>query len=700
MKQDKHQRAKDRYADAQDAMKDQHARMLEDLRFSNPADPQQWPDDARNARKARPCLTFDRTNQFLQQVVNDARQNKPSIKCLPADGGADIAVAQKLDGIIRHIEYVSRAGIAYDTAIDHAARTGLGWLRVVPKVMRPEMNEQEIRIMRIHDPLSVMLDADSTQPDGSDATYGFVETMYSTKAFERMYPKATPVSMDGGKWSTKDGVKLCEYFEVVEKEENRIQVNLEGQTMLMTEDEYWETSQQVGFKLPYISTTKVTTRKVLWHKMTGAEMLEETEFPSQYIPLIPVIGDEIWIEGERFLCGMVRKMMDSQRFHNYSISQLAETIALQPKAPFIAPKEAIEGNEAQWARANAGTDAYLAYNHLDSEGNPIPAPQRQNPPVMSQGWSELMQYSTGAMESSVGMFKANLGQQGNETSGRAIRARQMEGDTANFHYVDNMSRSIEQLGRVIVDMIPRVYTEARQVRILGEDGKQDFVQMDPKQAEATKKDQSGKVVSINPNVGAYDVRVSVGPSYTSVRQEAAENIIEISQGNPQLGAALAPLLMKMRDMPEGDKAYKVALALLPPPVQQAYEGDEQEQMSPEHAAKMQEMQQGIEQLSQALENASNVADELEAKALAKDEEMAVKRVDSNTKAYQAITQRLQAIGSLLSAQELQALAEETKREAMEQPDPGRAPSESMGVPEDAETEQPADAGFFTPEGMP
>lgn len=710
MKQDKHQRAKERYSDAQEAMREQHARMLEDLKFSNPADPQQWPDDAMNARKNRPCLTFDRTNQFLQQVVNDARQNKPSIKCLPADSGADIGVALKLDGIIRHIEYVSRAGIAYDCAIDHAARVGLGWLRVVPEVIRPETNEQELRIMRIHDPLSAMLDADSTQPDGSDATGGFIETLMSDKAFKADYPKATPVSMDGGKWSGIDGVKLCEYFEVVKKQENRIQcIGVNGQSQIVSEKEYWAIAEETGYKPIFISQSMVETRKVIWQKMTGAEILEETDFPSQYVPLVPVVGDEIWIEGKRYLCGMVRKQMDAQRFHNYTISQLAETIALQPKAPFIAAKEAIEGNEFAWRNANAGTASYLPYNHLDSEGNEIPKPERQAPPAMSQGWAELLQYSNNAMESAIGMFKANLGQQGNETSGRAIRARQMEGDTANFHYVDNMSRSIEQLGRIIVDMIPKVIKESVQARILGEDGKQDFVQIEPNMREPVKKDKTGKVIAINPGVGNYDVRVKAGPSFTSIREEAAQNIVDITQGNPQLGAALAPMLMKMRDMPEGDKAYKVALALLPPNVQSAYEDEQGEQMSPQHAAKMQQMQQQLKQAMQALENAAAEVDKLEAGEAEKAAQCKIKEVEANTKAYAAITSRLQILAPLLSQFEVQQLAQETRREAMEQPDPGMPPSESMGVPESYEEQppdpqmmqqtQPADAGFFTPEGM-
>ena len=595
MKQDTHQRAKERYADAQDGMREQHARMLEDLRFSNPAEPEQWPGEARKARLNRPCLTFDRTNQFLQQVVNQARQNKPAIKFLPADSGADIIVAEKLNGMMRHIEYVSRMGIATDTAIDHAARVGLGWLRVVPKVMRSETNEQEIRIQRVYDPRSCLL-CDWTEPDGSDATGAFAETILSQRQFEALYPKAKPVSMDGGRWGFADAVKLCEYFELVETEENRLLVEVDGQQIVLTEGEYWKTARATGVQLPFKGQTTVTKRTVKWYKMTGAEILEETDFPSQLLPIIPVIGDELWIDDKRYLCGMVRKMADSQRFHNYTVSQIAETVALQPKAPFLAPFEAISGFEHQWARANTGNDAYLPYNHVDEQGQPLPAPSRSAPPVMSSGWEGLMAYSTQALQASIGNFEANLGEKGNAVSGRAKLADQHRGDTANFHYVDNLSRSLEQLGRVVADMIPRVYDTKRQARILGEDGGQSFVQLDPNQPQAVQRNESGQVTSINPGVGAYDVRVSVGPSYTSMREEAAQNIVDLSQGNPQLGGALAPLLMKLRDMPDSDRAYKIALALLPPQVQKAYEDeDQQADIPPQVAARMEQMQQVLQQ---------------------------------------------------------------------------------------------------------
>src|SRR4051812_26942363 len=197
MTQDTHRQAVEEFEDARDAMSEAYSQMREDLRFSDPTNPQQWDKLASQLRNGRPCLTFDRTNQFISQVVNSGRQNKPSIHVLPANSGADQDVAEKLNGIIRHIEYVSRAGIAYDTALEYAARIGLGWMRVVPEVMRAETNEQEIRIKRIADPLSCYLEAGWTEPDGSDAMVGFVETMIPAKTFKAMWPKDKAQSWEG-----------------------------------------------------------------------------------------------------------------------------------------------------------------------------------------------------------------------------------------------------------------------------------------------------------------------------------------------------------------------------------------------------------------------------------------------------------------------------------------------------------------------
>lgn len=694
---DIHQRAKERYNQARDAFAETRNRMVEDLRFSNPAKPEQWDERVRKMREnsadgARPCLTFDQTNQYIAQVVNDSRQNKPSIKVMPVDSGADPDVAERLEGIIRHIEYASRAGIAYDTAQEYAARIGLGWLRVLPEVVDPEQNLQEIRIKRVHDPLSALIDNESTEPDGSDAMWGHIETRLQKSVFEKRYKGKKVESWDSNGWFDKDGVRICEYFEITETDKNMLVIRgPEGDEMRLSEEDYWALAQQIGFNPEVISTYTGKARSQKWVTMSGCEILEETDFPSKWIPIVPVLGYEIWIEGKRYLCGLTRRMMDAQRAYNYERSSYIETVALQPKAPFLTAWESIENFEGEWASANVGNKAYLPYNAFDENGQALPTPSRQSPPAVGAAFIQGQQMALSDLQASVGMYRANLGAPSNETSGRAINARKMEGDTANFHYIDNLSRSMEHLGRIVVDMIPKIYDTKRIAKILGDDGSNDQVTIDPQQPQAAVK-QGKKVVVINPNVGTYDVRVKVGPSYTTLREEAALNLSEILKGNPNLVPILGPMWAKMQDWPEAEKVSRMLLAMAPPQVQEIEQGNTD--IPPAVQAQMQQMQQQIQQLSEALQNAAQEVDETRSKEAAEQRKLDIE-------AYKAETERMTAVAPAMTPEEVQALVMQTLQQVLSAPPLQEAPPMQSPPPQDMQPEQmqiePAQAGFFTPE---
>jgi hypothetical protein len=616
MAQDQHRRAIERYEDAKEAVHEQHARMLEDLRFSNPADPKQWGDDALKARKGRPCLTLDRTNQYIVQVVNDARKNKPGITTMPADSGADVEVAKRLDGIIRHIEYRSRAPIAYDTAIEHAARCGLGWLRIVPEVVRAETNHQEVSIKRVHDPLSIVIDPDSTEPDGSDAMDGWAETVMSERSFKKAYPKADTSSWSGGGdgyWHSQEGIRICEYQYVQETEKNHLVVEApDGGQIDLSEDDYWTLAKQIGYQPRVVQQFMGKERTVKWCKLNGSEVLEETVFPSRWIGFIPVLGFELWVEGRRYLCGLTRRMAEAQRAYNYERSALVEAVALQPKAPVMVPHESVDGHEDHWKSLNKGDPAYLPFNAIDTEGRPLPMPQRLSPPTFPVAFAQGGQIALGDLEASVGMTQSTLGNPSNATSGRQERERKEQGATATYHFVDNLSRSIEHAGRIVVDMIPKLYDVKRQARILGIDGQQDQVDIDPEMGQAVRRDK-GKVVAINPGVGTYDVRVVAGPNYVTQREEAAEGITNVLQAAPQFAPALVPALVKLRDWPDADKVSRMLLAMAPPEVQAiAAEGQNGETpIPPQLRAQMQQMQQQLQEMGAMLDAGEKELERLE-----------------------------------------------------------------------------------------
>jgi hypothetical protein len=625
--------ARERYEHAKDVLREQHDRMREDLRFSNPAEPEQWPDELRKQREgdpygARPCLTLDRTNERIAQVVNESRRNKPATKVRPVDSAADIKVAAQLDGLFRHIEDASRAQIANDTAIEQAARVGCGWMRVVPVVVNEETNEQEIRIQRVVDPLSVHLDPDAQEPDGMDSMWGQIETRIGRKMFERAYPKASlngwPSDLESRYLDDKTVVVL-EDFVVVESKENCITIpGIDGQSWELTEEQYWQTAQATGVKPPVLRQYMRVKRRVKWRKLTAMEVLEETDFPASYVPLIPVIGDEVWIDGKRYLSGLVRRMRDPQRLYNYERSSYVEAVALQPKVPYVGDPRSIAGYEEFWNNANRRNYPFLPAKLVDSNGSPIPPPQRQPGPALPSAYVQGASMALDDIRGSVGMYDASVGAPSNESSGKAILARQQQGDTANFHYQDNLARAIEHRSRIILEMIPSIYDTERVARILGDDGQQSSIRIDPRMPVAAKYENGKKLIAINPAVGKYDVTVSVGPTFSSKRQEQVAALGEMINGNPQLFSMIGDAYVEAMDWPNADKIARRLKAALPPEVKASEEGDNGADIPPEILAKMEKAQQMIDQLSQALNEARDELEKVKVGESIKAAELALK----------------------------------------------------------------------------
>lgn len=619
--------ARERWKDCEEHDREARELRTDDLRFSNPAEPEQWPEELKQMRQnavggARPCLTFDQTNPFLNQVINAARESKPSITVRPVDSGSDVKVAETLSCLIRHIEDHSRADIAYDTAIDYAARCGLGYFRVVTEVTNYAQNEQEILIQRIADPDSVRLDPDWQEPDGSDIAFGFVESQMTKRAFTRKYPKAKAVDFDTDKdgWFTEKMVRIVEYFNVREEKENiLVIVDENNEEAEYCEKDYWDLVQETGMRPDVVRTYEAKTRKVDWYKLTGAEVLEKTEFPASYVPIIPVIGSEVWIEGKRHLSGLIRPMKDPQRAYNYDRNNYIEHVSLQNKIPYLIAAEAVEGREGEWGSANTSNAAYLTYNYTDSDGKTLPTPQRQMPPAASSAYAQGSQMALADIQAGIGMFQANLGQRSNETSGVAIDSRKAQGETASFHYIDNRNRSIRHCGRILLEMIPRVYDTKRQLRILGESGEPTNVTLDP-DLQQSHEMKGNTLAAFNPSIGNYDVSVQAGPAYGTRRQEALQALKEVINGNPQALALLGDQLISLTDMPNAEKFAKRMKFMLPPEVKAAEDAENQGQESPEVMQVKQQAQQAIDELSSHMKEAMAQIQQMQAALDDKDKE--------------------------------------------------------------------------------
>jgi hypothetical protein len=605
--------ARERYAYARDAWAPIFKQMRDDLRFSDPTDLQQWPEDVKRERMnsaggARPCLTFDQIGQFVRQVVNQARRNRPAMKFIPVDNQSDPELAEVLQGLARQTEYESRADVAYITALDHATRGGLGYFRARTEEVKGAnvKGQQCVKIDRVVDPETVLIDPDFREPDGSDAGWGFAQEVMTRKAFEKAYPKAKGSrEFDEDGWFSDKHVRIAEYYRVIEQTRNVITAG--GRDY--SEDEFWE-AVQAGTVQPLAEAVRDEKTRVVEHfKLTGEEILERTTFPGEYVPLFPVLGNEQWEDGKRKLSGAVRAARDPQIAYNYERSSAIEAVAMGPKAPWVAPAEAIEGYEGQWANANRGNAAVLPYNSIDEAGNQITPPSRIAPAGMSPGWMGLEERSKADIQAALGQYNASVGNNPNSQSGRAVLALQDKADVGTYHYLDNLGLTISHLGRVLTQVWPVIYDQAQIVRILGEDDEADFVQIDP-QAERgyTKgKDQTGReVVVINPSAGKYDVRVTTGPAYMTRQAEAAAEIGELVNGNPQMLAMLGDIWVKMRNIPNADKIARRFEAMLPPEVKAAEDAEDgQQQIPPQVMQVLQQAQQEIQQLQQALQEAQS-----------------------------------------------------------------------------------------------
>lgn len=505
----------------------------DDLHFQSDHEYAQWDEkDAIARRKSgRPVLTIDQLAQFVNQVSNDVRMNTPSIDIAPSGGGADQETAEIFQGIIRQIEYKSGADDAYDNAVNFAIKCGIGYIRVDHDYADFMSFDQELHIERIINPFSVLFDPESIKADGSDARFCFVLEKMKVEDFKEKYPKANPVSFavqyDSEEFA--DDVILAEYFYIEEQEVTLILVDGEAR-ILKSEDEI-----EVG-----AVTRKSKIRVVRRCKMNGEEKLEETTFPGDFIPIVPVYGEEAWLDGKRHLYSLIRRSKDSQRMFNYWASMETELLQKSPKAHIIA----VEGTTDDFAEdyINPDKSAVLRYKQTDSSNRPAPPPQMTPPVQIPTGIVNARQQTTQDIRATMGLYDAFLGQQDNAISGVAIAGRQREGNRAVFHYADNLVRAIAQVGRILVSAIPEIYDTPRVVQIIGKEETNDVVGINGMFVEGQEHNYSlGK--------GSYTVKVTTGASFSTMRQEAAEAYQRIVSAQPELMQVMGDLLFKYMDFP-------------------------------------------------------------------------------------------------------------------------------------------------------
>lgn len=589
---------------------------------------------AQREREKRPCLTINRLIQHLHQVTNEQRQNRPGIKVSPVDDFGDLEKAKIRQGMIRHIEVSSDADIAYDTALEAAATHGRGWFRYLTEYEDPFSFNQIIKCVWVLDALSVYPDPHCESPVYADMNYCFIIGQMSKEAFCQQWPAADVTAWNawssrGDGWVTTSAVRVAEYWYkeyerglIGQLEDGRVVpvgVVVEGaRPSPQTVQTLDPATNPAGMAIVRVRETMVPVLK--WCKINGHQVLERTDWPGQWIPIVPVMGEQRVVKGKIRRNGIVKHATDPQRMYNYWRTAETETIALAPKAPFIAAEGQIKGYEAQWRSANINNWSVLTYKPQDVNGHVLPPPQRNvyEPPVAAITQASML--AADDLKSTTGIYDAALGNRSNETSGRAINARKSESDIATFHYTDNLLRSLRHGARILLDLMPPIYDSARVARILGEDGTSETV---PINQEAPNP-KTGEVDDWNDmTVGKYDVTVSAGPSYATKRQEAVDSMTQMVQAVPDLFKIAGDLLVSNMDWPGADALAARLKKTLPPELQ---EHDEQDP-----AAQIEQMKQLIPQLQQQLEALNAFAQECEQQLGQLQQENQALKADENAK---------------------------------------------------------------------
>jgi hypothetical protein len=673
---------------------------IDDLKFyaGSPDNHWQWPADVLATRgavqgqtiNARPCLTVNKLPQHVRQVTNDQRQNRPSGKVIPADDHADIEVAEIFNGMVRHIEYISDADVAYDTACENQVSYGEGYIRILTEYCDENTFDQDIKIGRVRNSFSVYMDPTIQDPTGADAKWCFVTEDITKADYERMYPDSAPITtlqtlgvgdQNLSQWLTEDTIRVADYYYL---DYDRATLNLYPGNVTAFENTPEDKQLKAIYGKPKRSRESDRV-KIKYCKINGYEILEERDWAGKYIPVVRIVGNEFEVDGRLYVSGLVRNAKDAQRMYNYWVSQEAEMLALAPKAPFIGYGGQFEGYENQWKTANTNNWPYLEVNPdvTDGSGNMLPLPARAQPPMASSG---LLQAKAGASEdikSSTGQYNASLGMGSNERSGKAILARQREGDVGTYHYGDNLARGVRHIVRQLVDLIPKIYDTQRVARIIGLDGETKMVKIDPAQEEPVKKIMQDDIVIdkiYNPNVGKYDVVVATGPGYATKRQEALEAMAQLLQGNPSLWAVAGDLFVKNMDWPGAQEMAKRFAKTIDPKLME--DGDKQ----PELQAAEQQMQAMGQELDQLHEMLKNVGKSIEA------QDMQRKDFEAEVKMYEAETKRIAAVQAGMTEQQIQDIAMGVVAAAME--------SQSMMNQMPEMREEPMQEEMMPPQGMP
>lgn len=669
--------------DGEDFEAEARVRMDYDYKFAHgdTHNKYQWDADLvlkRNTEE-KPILTINKVQQHNLLIINDSKQNKSGVRVRPVNNEASFEGAELYQELIYHIEYISGAENVYDHGITWQVEAGKGYWYVTTEYEDDRTFDQEIYVRQIKDPRNVYTDMNFEEIDGSDMRWGIIFEDIDKDLYKKKYRKfanvggnnvlGSSVTTDG--WISRDKIKIALFYRREEKEEKLVafldengeqQIGYHSELTKEGKERYAEVKDD-----PTSQERDVVTHNVKLYKIAGDRIIEQTDWVGSTIPIVRLPGVETVIDGVYDCCGHTRALINPQQMYNYNSSANVEFIALQTKSPWVAASAAIEGYEEYYKTSNSMNHAYVPYNHIDDDGNEIPAPQRSQGVQSGMGYVKGLEISQNEMMMASGQYQSQMGENENAKSGVAINARQRQGDRSTYHFLDNQNIAIRRTGKIFLEVIPKVYDTKRIKKILGRDGTKMHITIDPEATQVQQQEtinadkdaaQQIKQFVFNPTFGKYDLQSSSGPSYATQRQEAFAALNELAQTNEKFMDVGGDIYFKNADFPGADELSARYRRTIPPGVTGDAPPPAIEQVMQQAGQQIQTLQGAVAHLNQMLED--------------KDREMTLREqefllqlkktgVVENRLDYDSETKRLTALGNAgpgISIEQIQAVVKQ------------------------------------------
>jgi len=592
--------------------REERKKAISDMRFAH-VDGAQWDDDASEKRANRPRFSVNKVAPAIAQVVGDQRQNRTSIKVRPVSNGADEKIAKVFNGLIRNIESLSKATNSYDAAFDEEVTGGFGGWRVLTEFNDDDIFEQDIKISPINSAASSLYFGPSAEYDKRDAPWAFVITDMSISEFKEKWPNAQASDFSQSNlsnstcrdWFSNESVRVAEYWKkiLVTKE---IALLSDHRVIDLTEDgSVLDELKAEGITV--LKKRKVKSHKVVVYKMNGNEILEDAKpWAGKYIPLIPCFGKIHHIEGKTYVKGMVRDAKDPQKIYNYETSQSVETSSLTPKDPYWLTKEMAAGLEPQFKSFNKKNQPFMFFNPDPKQPGP---PARTGAPSLQQASLAMISQAGSDIEATTGIYAPALGNAPQLLSEKSVQSQSEKGDRGSFIYSDNMQKSIQYTGEILVDLIPRIYDTQRQIRILNIDGTSELVEINVNQKVTD--EQTGEDVIVNDlTIGKYDVVTDSGPSFLTKRTESAAQLIDLAANSPVIQELALDLITQNMDINNNEELTKrIRKQMIGKGIVEPTEGEIEElglnqdkQPDPNQIAMLENIQMSTQKLMADIEN--------------------------------------------------------------------------------------------------